>query len=161
MKKVNRAEFMRTWGLDPRKVTLRYKNPLEKGVYWYYVSQLVRQRDVEQYGTCISCGKTITFETSQAGHFMPARSCGRDLMFDLRNLNAECSHCNAWDETHLLGYADELDRRYGNGTAVELRRRYKEYNDGPPVKDWKGHEYADKIRALPNYAQPPHDVVEG
>ena len=159
MKKVNRAEFMRSWGLDPRKVSLRYKNPLEKGVYWYYFSKYVRERDVRMWGTCISCGRPITVDTSDAGHFMPAKGCGRDLLFDETNVNAECSKCNAWDDTHLLGYAEGLDLRYGIGTALVLRQRYALYKNGDVVKDWKAKEYAEKIKALPSYQQAMKDVA--
>lgn len=126
----------------------RYKNPIEKGIFWYYFSLHIRKRDVEKYGTCISCGRPITVETCDAGHFMPAGDCGRDLLFDERNVNAECSRCNAWDSTHLLGYAEGLDKRYGEGTARTLRQRREEYRSGPPVKDWKADEYAEKIRGL-------------
>lgn len=139
------------------KSWLRYVNPIEKGVYWYWLSLYVRERDVKKYGTCISCGRTITMDNSQGGHFMPARDCGRDLLFDLQNVNAECESCNAFDETHLLGYAEGLDERYGEGTANELRARRTLYlnqsKNGVVFKDWKGPEYGEKIRALPNYPQ--------
>lgn len=79
---------------------------------------------------------------------MPAANCGRDLLFDLRNVNAECKGCNGFDQTHLLGYAEGLDARYGTGTAMKLRQRRDEYRNGPPVKDWKKEEYAKKIDDL-------------
>lgn len=80
---------------------------------------------------------------------MPAGSCGRDLLFDLRNVNAECSYCNSWDDTHLLGYADGLNLRYGEGTAEELRKRRDAYkNSGSVIKDWSGAEYEAKIHQL-------------
>jgi len=154
MKKQSKADFLREWGLPYPSFKwdhLRYKSPPEKGVYWYYVSLYVRQRDVEHYGVCISCGKSITVDTCDAGHFMPAAGCGRDLLFDLTNVNAECTHCNAFDGAHLLGYADGLDARYGAGTASALRARRDAYKNGPPVKDWKASEYAEKIRTLPTY----------
>lgn len=160
MAKQSKADFLRSWGLPYPSFQyhhLRYKSPPEKGVYWYYLSLYVRHRDVRMYGACISCGRPITVETCQAGHFMPASSCGRDLLFDDLNVNAECEHCNAWDDTHLLGYAEGLDRRYGEGTAQRLRGRRDEYRDanldGKVVKDWKASEYAAKIRALPNCPQ--------
>lgn len=130
---------------------------MEKGVYWYYFSLYVRQRDIEQWGTCISCGQAITMDNCDAGHFMPASDCGRDLLFDPRNVNAECQRCNAFDSTHLLGYAEGLDERYGEGTAVELRALRTLYKNqgknGVVIKDWKASEYAEKIRALPTYPQ--------
>jgi len=153
--KLTKAAFLRGWGLPKtfQYRSLRYKTPPEKGVYWYYISLFVRKRDVEKYGVCISCGKPITVETSNAGHFMPASSCGRDLLFYLRNLNAECPHCNAWDETHLLGYAENLDKRYGKCTADALRSLRATYLDGDRVKDWTAKEYAQKIIELGNYPQ--------
>ncbi len=159
--KQSKADFLRSWGItDPNKIKasfswLRYKSPPEKGIYWYYFSLMVRQRDVEEYGTCISCGRPITVDTCDAGHFAPAADCGRDLLFDPLNVNAECAFCNAWDSMHLFGYAENLDKRYGLGTALGLRARRQMYKDGPTVKDWKAAEYAEKIRALPSY---PHQL---
>lgn len=155
--KQSKADFLREWKLPYpafRYGDLRYKNPPEKGVYWYFFSLHVRQRDVEKYGTCISCNRAITVDSCDAGHFMPTASCGRDLIFDPLNVNAECPYCNAFDETHLLGYAEGLDRRYGPGTAQGLRDRRDAYRQRTtPLKDWKGHEYAVKIRELPTYQQ--------
>ncbi len=150
---MNKAQFLRDWGL-PEKFqwrSLRYKNPPEKGVYWYYFSLWVRQRDVERYGTCISCGKVIEVETCDAGHFIPASSCGRDLLFDPVNVNAECKRCNAFDSGHLFGYEEGLNHRYGSHTPDVLKRKYKMYKEGPVVKDWKKSEYAEKIKELPTY----------
>lgn len=87
-------------------------------------------------------------ESTDAGHFIPANGCGRDLLFDERNVNAECKRCNGFDEMHLLGYADGLDMRYGEGTARELRNRHDEYKNGPVVKDWKKEEYEQKLLDL-------------
>ncbi len=158
--KQSKADFLRSWGItDPNAIKagftwLRYKNPPEKGVFWYYFSLHIRARDIKQWGTCISCNRPITMENSQAGHFMPAADCGRDLIFDERNVNAECEHCNAWDATHLLGYAENLDKRYGAGTAAALRKRRLDYKTSTvPVKDFKGPVYAELIRALPSYPQ--------
>lgn len=165
MKKQSKADFLRSWYLPYPSFQyghLRYKNPPEKGVYWYYFSLYIRQRDVEKYGTCISCGRPVDLDNCDAGHFMPTASCGRDLIFDPLNVNAECSHCNAWDSTHLLGYADGLDARYGAGTALSLRKRKDEYANRdktlPPLKDWKAHEYSEKIKLLPSYQQRVKDM---
>lgn len=150
-RKVSKSEVMRFYGMPEKwgSAYLRYTNPVEKGIYWYYFSLYVRERDVKKYGTCISCLRPIAIETSQAGHFMPAASCGPKLLFDERNVNAECEHCNAWDETHLLGYAENLDARYGTGTSSRLRARSAEYKNSPtPVKDYKPDEYRVLIEQL-------------
>ena len=156
VKKQTDKELLLSWGItNPhmRIKQLRYKNPVEKGIYWYWFGRHVRERDVKKYGVCVSCGKPITFETCDPGHFMPAVDCGRDLLFDEQNVNAECKQCNAWDDTHLLGYAEGLDKRYGEGTALRLRQRRDEYKAGPVLKDFKGHQYAEMIERLPNYQQ--------
>ena len=156
-KKKTDAERLREWGITKptfRKKHLRYQNPFEKGVYWYWFSIEVRTRDVETHGVCISCGKPITVDTAQAGHFIAASVGGRDLLFDPRNVNAECGRCNAFDEGHLLGYERRLDERYGKGTAQGLKDRYWQYKESQtPLKDWKGSEYADMIRSLKCYQQ--------
>lgn len=160
MKKESKAATLRFYGVPEEKVKqgtgwLRYKNPIEKGIYWYFFSLYIRQRDIEKYGTCISCGREITMQNSNAGHFMPADDCGRDLLFDPLNVNAECQKCNAWDDTHLLGYAENLDVRYGNGTARMLRTRRDAYKSSPTaIKDLKASEYALKIKDLTSYPQP-------
>lgn len=154
-KKQSKADFLRSWSLPYPSFQwhhLRYKTPPEKGVYWYYFSLWVRQRDVEQFGTCISCGKPITVDTCDAGHFCPASNCGRDLIFDEFNVNAECSRCNAWDEGHLFGYERGLIERYGIEKVAELKQRYSEYRTSKvPLKDWKASEYAERIQLLPTY----------
>jgi len=155
-KKESKADKLRKWGLPYPKFQwshLRYKHPFEKGVYWYYVSRYVRQRDVEKYGTCISCGKSITVETCDAGHFIAAAGCGRDLLFDLHNINAECGGCNAFDSNHLIGYEKGLIERYDHTVPQYLKDMYWEYKNGGVLKDWKASEYAEKIQALPNYQQ--------
>lgn len=152
-KKGTLSDILRGYGMPESvvrmgKAGLRYKSPIEKGVLWYFVSFYVRLRDVNKYGVCISCGRSITFDSCDAGHFMPAKNCGLDLLFDLGNVNAECSYCNAWDEAHLLGYADNLDKRYGPGTAAELRKRRDDHLKGPAKKDWSPSVYEEKIKEL-------------
>lgn len=137
----------RAYGV-PVTAWMRYKNPIEKGIYWHFFSLAIRKRDVEKWGGCISCGREITVYTCDAGHFIPAASCGPLLLFHLLNVNAECSRCNAWDDLHLLGYAKGLDRRYGEGTAEKLLQSHRENKAGPVVKDFKREEYKLMINKL-------------
>ena len=162
MKKQSKADFLREWGFEvPRfKWTqLRYKSPPEKGVYWYYFSIEVRKRDIEKWGVCISCGKPITMENTDAGHFIPAASCGRDLLFDPLNVNAECKGCNGFDSGHLFGYERGLTKRYGKEAPALLKDKYFLYKNGDPVKDWKITEYRDKIKELNSYQQRMLDIA--
>ncbi len=143
------TDILRGYGLPESyiragKKGLRYRQPLEKGVYWYWLARYIRARDAFKWGSCISCGKPKSFEQLQAGHFMPAGSCGFALLFDERNLNGECERCNAWDDTHLLGYAENLDLRYGKDTARGLRVRY-EMRNSHITREWSRADYEVKI----------------
>lgn len=158
-KKQTIKDLLLSYNLPPNysKSILRYKNPIEKGVYWYHFSLAVRHRDVARWGKCISCGRAITVENSQGGHFMPAVGCGRDLLFHPLNVNAECERCNAFDETHLLGYAENLDKRYGPGTSMALRKAKEAYSNGHPVKDWNRATY---IKMVEEIIRNPQGVVD-
>jgi hypothetical protein len=68
---------------------------------------------------------------------------------------------DAFDGAHLLGYAENLDKRYGAGTAQELRDRRKAYLASEfPIRDWTRTDYESKIKALPSYAQGRADVLQ-
>lgn len=153
--KQSKADFLRSWSVPYPQFRwdhLRYKNPPEKGVYWFFFSLYIRERDVEKWGTCISCNKPITVDTCDAGHFIPAFSCGRDLLFSEQNVNAECPRCNAWDEGHLFGYERGLAKRYGAAIPGVLKDKYWQYKlSDVPVKEWKAERYAELIRKLPTY----------
>lgn len=150
-KKPSKASILRSYGMpaEYKSYNLRYKNPLEKGIYWYFFSLAIRKRDIEKYGTCISCEKEITVDTCDAGHFIPAGSCGPLLLFHSLNVNAECSHCNAWDDLHLLGYARNLDLRYGEGTSERLLQSHRERKNSLLVeKDFTREEYKRMISQI-------------
>lgn len=147
-KKPSKISILRSWSLLGTE-WMRYKNPIEKGIYWTLFSRAVRQRDVAKYGTCISCDRPITVDTCDCGHFIPAEDCGPALLLDPRNNNAECSRCNAWDRLHLFGYAKNLDVRYGAGTAEELFRRHREHKATKPApKDFTRKEYQAMLTSL-------------
>lgn len=155
-KKQSKADILRGWGIYPpfQWSQLRYKSPYQKGVYWYYLSLEIRHRDVSQWGECISCGKPIEVDTCQAGHFIAAHGCGRDLLFNFLNLNAECPYCNGKNANHLFGYEKNLIKRYGKEAPALLKDKYFLYQQSKePVKDWKAIEYEEKIKALKSYQQ--------
>lgn len=124
---------------------MRYKGL--KGIYWCWLARYIRMRDFLRYGTCVSCGGRKTYEELQAGHFAPASSCGFALLFDERNLNAECGGCNGFDSMHLLGYARNLDVRYGPGTADGLQERYGARHQNT-MKEWSKLEYEREVGAI-------------
>lgn len=132
------------------RVSLRYKSNQLKGLYWYLFSIQIRKRDFEKYGRCISCNKPVfSWRDFDAGHYIAAGQCGFALLFDETNVNGECSGCNAYDRTHLIGYAKGLDDRYGQGTAESLYQRYCDVQfKGKTTKEWGAAEYRSKISQL-------------
>lgn len=150
-KKQTKKDKLRQWGL-PESFQwhhLRYKQPYQKGVLWFFVSLFVRKRDVKKYGKCVATGKPITMETCDAGHFCPAANCGRDLLFDLKNIHAELKSSNAFDSGHLIGYRKGLVERYGEAHVQDLEDRYLTYRQcKTPQKDFTVAEYEEKIREI-------------
>lgn len=133
------------YGLE-RPAYVRYSG--KKGVFWWLLSRKVRQRDFKRWGSCINCGKRLnSWQEGQCGHYLSAEKCGFLLLFDETNLALECKGCNKYDK-QKLGYEQNLDKRYGEGTAFGLKKRYWESKKGTPAKEWSQLEYDRKIRAL-------------
>jgi len=81
----------------------------------------IRKRDEGK--PCISCGQ---FKPLQAGHFYSVK--GYDaLRFDEDNTAGECSGCNCFDESHLIGYGENLLIRIGQQRFDALKQRAAEY----------------------------------
>jgi hypothetical protein len=98
----------------------------------------VRERDKDQ--PCISCG--LPKETKQAGHYFAVK--GYDsLRFDEDNVHGECSGCNCFDESHLIGYGDNLIERIGVDRYERLRQRAAEYKKNG--YKWTRSELLEKI----------------
>lgn len=124
----------------------RYKGL--KGIYWHFLSIFIRKRDFHKYGTCISCGKEFRdWRDSQAGHYAPAGNCGFALLFDPRNINAECASCNnpRFSPGKLIPYRANLVRRYGEKHVKKLD---DEYAKKKITKEWTKLEYDKEIRKL-------------
>lgn len=81
----------------------------------------IRKRDEGQ--PCISCGE---FKTLQAGHYFPIQ--GYDgLRYEEFNVNGECAGCNCFDESHLIGYGDNLKNKLGDRNFGLLKLRAEDY----------------------------------
>jgi hypothetical protein len=120
-----------------------------KGAYWETFSIYIRIRDFKKYGRCISCdGAVSDWREFDAGHFIPAGSCGFALLFDALNVSAQCRKCNRGGATVEM-YARGLDARYGPGTAEELKDRYRDCHfKGKTTKEWSPREYEAKLAEL-------------
>ena len=85
-------------------------------------NEYIRLRDKDC--TCISCNQWK--DPKQAGHYYAVK--GYDgLRFDEINCNGECPGCNCFDESHLIGYGENLLNRIGRVEFDLLKLRASDY----------------------------------
>jgi hypothetical protein len=103
--------------------------------------------------TCISCGMTKSTDQLNAGHFYAVK--GYDgLRFDELNVQSECASCNCWDESHLIGYAINLNTKIGESELSMLHERARKYKQNSGFKWDRAElesmliEYKEKIKEV-------------
>lgn len=89
-------------------------------------SKYIRLRDSDRNGNaqCITCGVKKPWKELQNGHFISRRV--NALRYDDENCNAQCYSCNVMRYGEQYKYAQELDKKYGDGTADKLHARRHE-----------------------------------
>lgn len=107
-----------------KKTLAKLKQDLQK-----IFNEFIRLRDLDRFNdtfVCISCGKTLPKESMNAGHFFAVS--GYDgLRFDPMNVNGECQGCNCFNESHLIGYHDNLLSKIGKEELRLLKERADDY----------------------------------
>ena len=90
-------------------------------------NRYIRLRDSSGgFFTCISCGFTKSTDMMNAGHFYACK--GYDsLRFNEENVHGECASCNCFDESHLIGYGINLERKIGLVELSKLHSKAKDY----------------------------------
>lgn len=112
-----------------------------KGMLWHIFSLFIRLRDRDL--PCIACG--LMKENKQAGHFAPAGGNDLELCFDEKNVNGECSECNAdfgGDGWHLIQMRRNLLGKYGGGVVIGIETLKSQKR---AVK-WEEYIYVEKIK---------------
>ena len=127
-KKKTKVDLWREYELE-RPPKPRYTG--RKGIYWYVLSQYIRQRDYKAFeGQCVDmCGKVASdWREFDAGHYVSAGQGGFGLLFDEQNVNGQLKGCNnpTFSPNSLIGYTKGIDKRYGEGTADVLYNRRHE-----------------------------------
>lgn len=106
----------------------------------------VRQRD--KFKGCISCGKDLTLNKYDAGHFYSVGG-NPALRFNEDNTHGQCVFCNQHKHGNLLEYAERLPARIGLERFENLKAKK---NDTlklsiPELIAWTAH-YKAKIKIL-------------
>ena len=119
------------------KVKKKKIKQITKNYLWTaYVSPFIRKRDCNPTAKCISCDKTITYETSDAGHFVP-KSAGKFFYWNEDNIHAQCPDCNRFG-SHDSGaiYYQNLCEKIGKDkTDYFLEIRHKGITDNRTLNE--------------------------
>lgn len=118
---------------------MNYKNPYKtlKKIF----SEYIRLRDSKNgICICISCGRPVPIKECHAGHFISVGK-SKALEFEELNVNAECESCNVYNSDHLIGYANNLIKKYGPDIIDRLNRMKTS-----AVRQRKNYEYEALIQ---------------
>lgn len=114
----------------------------------------IRKRDAGK--PCISCDQ---YNELQAGHFWAVQGY-KALRFDEDNVHGECAGCNCYDESHLIPYSINLQKKIGITEFQDLIRRAENYKAGKYQNEYyrngkwdregieKGIEYYTRLLAV-------------
>lgn len=85
-------------------------------------SLFIRTRDSQQYDglafKCISCGRVLPIEQADNGHYINRAHLA--TRFSELNCNAQCRHCNRFDEGNIQGYRRGLTEKIGEPNVEML-----------------------------------------
>ena len=109
---------------DKAGVTVKKKIDLKAKLDRVF-SMYIRLRDSREFDfkafRCISCGRILPFEKADNGHYINRQH--MSTRFDEMNCNAQCSHCNRFQEGNMQGYRNGLIRKYGEQKVVRLEMK--------------------------------------
>ena len=94
-------------------------------------SQYIRMRDTPGgIGKCCTCGKFITFQSCDAGHWISRAR--KNTRYNLMNVAAQCRTCNRFQEGRKDRHRDYIDKKHG----IE-NRQHLEYLSTLKCPDYK------------------------
>lgn len=101
--------------------------PRLKKKLWKLFSEYIRRRDADEDGNvkCFTCFRFSHWTQLQAGHYIP-QSIALSLVFNEKNVHAQCPGCNLFKNGNMSVYAVELRKRYGENILEELQSLRKE-----------------------------------
>ena len=105
-------------------------------------SLYIRLRDSRAFGyrgfKCISCGQIKPFAKADCGHYYSRKNMA--TRFDEDNCHSECSFCNRFDASHLIGYRENLIKKIGQQRFDLLRVKSNQ------TKKWSAFELEELIK---------------
>ena len=85
-------------------------------------SKYIRLRDSVdgELVKCVTCGKFGHIKSMHCGHFMSRRH--RSTRWNEKNCSTQCPACNTFNQGEQYKHAIYLDKKWGEGTALEMVR---------------------------------------
>ena len=125
----------------PKKTQKYWKNKIDKVFHEY-----IRRRDADNNTgncNCISCGKTIHFSESDAGHFISRKYL--ITRYDERNVNLQCRKCNRFEYGRQYEYSIALGQELSQ-ELLQTSRSMVKYTDA----DWQEifKKFNDKLNVI-------------
>jgi len=113
---------------------------------WF--SEYIRKRDTQSGAVrCPTCGGVITYETSDAGHFISRRF--MNTRWNEKNVHAQCRKCNRFQYGNQYEFGLFIDSKYGKGEAEKLLFLSKlEYKPMPHELKEIAKYFRQKIKEL-------------
>ena len=116
---------------------MNYKAKLDR-----VFSEYIRKRDSKDgYFTCISCGRVLTYEQADCGHYINRKH--MSTRYSEVNCTAQCRKCNRFDEGNMSGFRNGLVSRYGEERVLILEmqkgktKRYSEVEYKALIEHYK------------------------
>ena len=101
-------------------------------------SQYIRRRDaVNDYSTCVTCGKQDHWKKLQCGHYIPRNH--MSTRFSEDNCHTQCAGCNVFKGGAMDEYALFIIRTYGQEHLDKLNQLKH------TISKWSEQDYLDKI----------------
>jgi hypothetical protein len=89
---------------------------------WKVFSEWVRRRDADKNGMvkCFTCPKIGHWKEMQAGHFISRKH--KATKYHEQNVMCQCVKCNIFDQGKQFVFGQNLDLKFGAGTAEKLEQ---------------------------------------
>ena len=147
-KKRTYADLKREW-LVPAQGYTRFTGI--RGIYWYWLSRDVRQKEWEKYHHCLTCLVEMdSWKEGVCGHVIASQNCGEYLRLNRINLTIQHRSCNSDRITPQASALNALhyDQRHGKGAWDKLYSLRKTEAKCPTT-----NEYKELIRGLDSYKE--------
>ena len=81
------------------------------------------ESDENGYGYCCSCGRMTPWGESNGGHFQSKGTHYNAAFMEEDNVHLQCEGCNCYLQGNVAGYAQYMQKRYGDEVIEYLKQK--------------------------------------